>query len=72
MGFHPGGYASLAPPVVRAAVQPVGGDAGCSQANGPEARRWLDWPPPARPTINATAARVTAVMPRIARVRLVT
>src|SRR3954468_16841623 len=31
---------------MRATFQRAGGGAGRSQANAPEARRWLDWPPP--------------------------
>src|SRR4051794_28386487 len=68
--LHPGGYES-APPRLRATFQPVGGEAGCSQANGPLTGRWLDWPPPARPTISNTAASVTQSRPEVARVRLV-
>src|SRR5882724_9314589 len=67
-GLQPGGYAS-APPELRATFQPAGGDAGCSHANGPEGRRGLDSPPPARPTISTTAP-VTATRPTIARLRL--
>src|SRR3954452_25017827 len=66
--LHPGGY-ERAPPRLRATFQPVGGDAGWSQANGPAAGRWLDWPPSARPTISNTAARVTPSRPVVARVR---
>ena len=40
IGFHPGGYASVPPRAVRATFQPAGAGAGCSQANGPEAREW--------------------------------
>src|SRR3954451_7761616 len=47
---------------MRATLHPVGGEAGCSHPNGPDARRWLDSPPPLlTPTINtaATATRPT-------------
>src|SRR5436190_12684253 len=66
-GLHPGGYASAAPPRMPAIFQPVGGGAGCSHANGPEGRRWLDRPAPARPAISTTAARATATRPRVPR-----
>src|SRR3954452_6790127 len=68
--LHPGGYGS-APPRLRATFQPVGGEAGRSQANGPVAGRWVHWHPHARPTISPTAARVTPSRPPVARVRLV-
>src|SRR3954471_4522563 len=68
--LHPGGYGS-APPRLRATFQPVGGEAGCSQANGPVAGRWLAWPPPARLTMSTTAARVTPNTPAAVPVRLV-
>src|SRR5712672_1351018 len=55
---------------MRATLQLAGGEAGCSQANGPEARRWLDWPPP-MPTINTAAAAATARRPVGARLRIV-
>src|SRR3954451_18770598 len=47
----------------------MGGEAGCSQAKGPG--RWLDWLPPARATISATAAKVTVITPIVTRVRVV-
>src|SRR3954463_14151323 len=50
--------------------QPMGGAAGGSQAKGP-GRRWLDWLPPARATISATAAKVTATTPIVMRARIV-
>src|SRR3954454_16262324 len=50
--------------------QPMGGEAGCSQAKGP-GRRWLDWLPPARATISATAAKVTVITPIVTRARVV-
>src|SRR3954463_10151540 len=68
--LHPGGYES-APPRLRATFQPVGGEAGCSQANGPLAGRWLDWPPPAKLTTSTATARVTPSRPAVAPLRLV-
>src|SRR3954451_24920425 len=45
---------------MRATLHPVGGEAGCSHPNGPDARRWLDWPPPLlTPTINTAATATT-------------
>ena len=34
-GLHPGGYESVAPPLIRATFQSAGGGAGRSQANAP-------------------------------------
>src|SRR4051794_36269967 len=48
--------------------QPVGGDAGFSQANGPDARPPPDPPQPARATSNA-AATATGTRPTVTRVR---
>src|SRR3954470_17373991 len=46
---------------MRATFQPAGGAAGCSHANGPDARRWPGWPPPlVTPTINTAATATTA------------
>src|SRR5947209_3698603 len=69
-GVHPGGYASIAPPRVRATFQPLGGDAGFSQANGPDARPRTEPPQPARAT-NSAAATATAARPAVTRVRLI-
>src|SRR4051794_33289601 len=48
----------------------MGGEAGCSQAKGP-GRAWLDWLPPARATISATAAKVTVITLIVTRARIV-
>src|SRR3954447_67511 len=69
IGCPPGGGASAAPPDAWGGFQPMGGEAGCSQAKGP-GRRWLDWLPPARATISATAAKVTATTPIVMRARV--
>src|SRR4051794_10116699 len=45
---------------MRATFQPAGGAAGCSHANGPDARRWPGSPPPlVTPTINTAATATT-------------
>src|SRR6266436_2023162 len=69
MELHPGGYASAVPSGVRATCQPTGGEAGRSQANGPDARRGLVPPAPASAMINATTPAPTAESPITARVR---
>src|SRR5689334_12604101 len=65
IGRQPGGYASAAPVGMRATFQLAGGAAGRSQANAPEARRWLELPPPAlaitSPAITTRARTPTAV-----------
>src|SRR4051812_35523452 len=57
---------------MRAPFQLAGGGAGRSHANAPEARRWLEWPPPAlaitSPPITTRASTPTAV----ARLRVTT
>src|SRR3954447_12286327 len=70
IGCPPGGGASAAPPDAWGGFQPMGGEAGCSQAKRP-GRRWLDWLPPARATISATAATVTVIAPIVTRARVV-
>src|SRR2546421_8761186 len=69
MAVHPGGYASAAPSGVRATCQPTGGEAGRSQANGPDTRRGLVPPAAANAMINATTPAPTAASPITARVR---
>ena len=56
-------------PRLRAMFQPAGGEAGCSQANGPEARRWLDSPPPPHAYDQHHRGPATATRPSVARVR---
>src|SRR5437899_3016541 len=69
MAVQPGGYASAAPSGVRATCQPTGGEAGRSQANGPDARRGLVPPTAASAMINAATPAPTAESPTTARVR---
>src|SRR4051794_16996718 len=73
IGLYPGGYGSADPVAVRAMCQPGGAEAGCSQANGPELWRRLDWPPPqpVRPGIRTTAPTAMATRPGLRRGRLI-
>src|SRR5689334_23513668 len=52
-------------------LQPLGGDTGFSQANGPDARPWSDPPQPTRATSSSTAAKAPATSPTVTRVRLI-
>src|SRR4051794_10691710 len=55
---------------MRATFQPAGGAAGCSHANGEDARRWPGWPPPlVTPTINTAVTAATATMLTLTGVR---
>src|SRR3954449_12818951 len=55
---------------MRASSRRLAAQPGCSQANAPEARRWLDWPPPT-PSIRSAAAMATATRPTAAPAPLV-